>query len=297
MLVAVVFTQTGLLTGFSRIFYDQFIRYSTQPPAEDIVIVAIDQYSLDQLGRWPWPRRLHADLLDNLAPFKPKVITFDIIFAEPDTVDQLDDDALAQSIAKNRPVVLPIMVEKPRSAPLRETLPLHKFRVVATGLGHVDTELDSDGIARSAFLKAGLGRPCWPTLALATILASGRNIPDTSLPGERNPHQTDMDSGLWVRDYRVLVPFSGPADHFQQVSFVDVLSGHVSPSTFKDKYVLVGATATGLGDTVPTPVSALNRPLPGVEFNAHVLDGLLRGRLVEHISEPTLLFINISDYV
>ncbi len=293
LLFAVVFTQTGLLTGFSRIFYDQFIRFSSHPPAEDIVIVAIDQHSLDQLGRWPWPRRLHAELLNKLASFEPKVITFDIIFAEPDTGVPNDDDILAESIAENGPVVLPIMVEKPWSAPLRETLPLEKFSVVAAGLGHVDTELDSDGIARSAFLKGGLGKPCRPTLALATLLASGRNISDAALPGERNPQQTVVDSGYWVRDYRVLVPFSGPADHFQQVSFVDVLSGHASPSSFKDKYVLVGATAIGLGDTVPTPVSALGRPIPGVEFNAHILDGFLRGRLIEPATQSTLFFINI----
>ncbi|MBU0946775.1 MAG: EAL domain-containing protein [Proteobacteria bacterium] len=292
VLVALICTHTGLFTGFSRIFYDQFIRFYTQPPAEDIVIVAIDQHSLDQLGRWPWPRRLHAELLHNIAACKPKVITYDIIFAEPDA-EGASDDVLAASIAENSPVVLPVLVEKPKLAPLRETLPLAKFCAVAAGLGHVDTELDSDGIARSAFLKAGLGKASWPTLALATLLVSGNGIADAALPGERNPQQTGMDSGFWVRDYRVLVPFSGPADHFQQVSFTDVLSGNFRPSSFKDKYVLVGATATGLGDTVPTPVSALGRPIPGVEFNAHILDGFLRGRLIEPAANSTVFLINI----
>lgn len=295
LVVAIVSTQTGLLNGFSRTFYDRLIRFSSHPPAEDIVIVAVDQHSLDQLGRWPWPRSIHAGLLDKLASFDPKVIVFDVIFSEPEIGTSSGDDILAASIGRNGPVVLPVMVEKAsKLAPLRETLPLKKFSDVAAGLGHVDTELDSDGIARSAFLKAGLGKPSWPTLALATLRASGRNISDTKLPGERNPQQTVIDRSFWVRDYRILVPFSGPANHFQQVSYSDVLSGYVGPSVFKDKYVLIGATAIGLGDTIPTPVSALGQPIPGVEFNAHILDGFLRGRLIEPAAKSTEFLINIS---
>ncbi len=294
LLIAFISTQAGMFNGFSRIFYDQCIRFYTHPPAEDIVIVAIDQHSLDQLGRWPWPRRLHAELLHKLASYQPKVIALDIIFAEPDVGVPGDDDLLAESIKQNGPIVLPVLVEKvSKSGQLRETLPLDKFRTVASGIGHVDTELDSDGIARSAFLKAGLGEANWPTLALATLLASGYKIADGVLPGERNPQPLVRDSGFWIRDYRVLVPFSGPADHFQQVSFADILSDQVPPASIKDKYVLVGATATGLGDTVPTPVSALGRPIPGVEFNAHVLDGLLRKRLIAPVSKSTAFLLNI----
>ena len=295
LVAAIVSTQAGLFNGFSRTIYDRFIRFSTHPPAEDIIIVAIDQHSLDQLGRWPWPRSLHAKLLDRLALFEPKVIAFDVIFSEPVAGASNDDDLLAWSIERNGPVVLPVMVEKAsKLAPLRETLPIKKFSNVAAGLGHVDTELDSDGIARSAFLKAGLGKPSWPTLALATLRASGSKMPDARLPGERNLQQTDADNSFWVRDYRVLVPFSGPANHFQQVSYSDILDGYVDPSVFKDKYVLVGATAIGLGDTIPTPVSALGQPIPGVEFNAHILDGFLRGRLIEPASKSAEFLINIS---
>ncbi len=295
LVAAIVSTQTGLLNGFSRTIYDRFIRFSTHPPAEDIVIVAVDQHSLDQLGRWPWPRSLHARLLDKLASFNPKVIAFDVIFSEPETGTSNDDDILAEAIERNGPVVFPVMVEKAsKLAPLRETLPIKKFSNVAAGLGHVDTELDSDGLARSAFLKAGLGRPYWPTLALATLRASGSKMPDAKLPGERNLQLTVPDNSFWVRDYRVLVPFSGPANHFQQVSYSDVLAGYVDPLVFKDKYVLVGATAIGLGDTIPTPVSALGQPIPGVEFNAHILDGFLRGRLIEPVAKSTEFLINIS---
>lgn len=294
LLLAIVLTWTGLLNNFSRLFYDQFIRYSSHPAAEDIVIVAIDQRSLGQLGRWPWPRRLHAELLQKLASFQPKVIALDVIFSEPDTRAPHDDRLLAEAIAESGPVVLPVLLEQAsQSALLRETLPLDMFSTAAAGLGHVDTEIDSDGVVRLAFLKAGMGEAGRPILALAMLRASGYHMPDTVLTGERDPYPELADGSVWSRDYRVLVPFSGPPGHFQQVSFVDVLSGQASPSLFKDKYVLVGAIATGLGDTVPTPVSALGQPMPGVEFNAHVLDGLLRERLIERVSMPLEYSINI----
>ncbi|MGB5306706.1 MAG: ATP-binding protein, partial [Gammaproteobacteria bacterium] len=50
-----------------------------------------------------------------------------------------------------------------------------------------------------------------------------------------------------------------------------------TPGTFRDKYVLVGATAVGLGDALPTPVSGNNEPMSGVEINANILDSLYRG--------------------
>jgi len=295
VLFAIFSTQTALLSSFNRIFYDYCIRVSSHPPAEDIIIVAIDQYSLEQLGRWPWPRRLHAELLEKLASFQPKVVTFDVIFAEVDARAPEDDILLAKSIKENGPVVLPIIVEKSsNTSTLRQTLPLEIFSSVATGLGHVDTELDGDGIARSSFLKAGLNKAYWPTLALATLQAAGNKLQNKELPGSRNPHPFSNEKGIWVRDYQVLIPFSGPVGHFNQISFSDVLRKDINSGLFKNKYVLIGATATGLGDTVPTPVSALGRPMPGVEYNAHILDALLQNRLIEPISKSITFSINIA---
>lgn len=294
VLFAVLSTQTGLLNSFNRYFYDYCIRFSSQPPADNIIIVSIDQRSLERLGRWPWPRYLHSKLLDRLASFQPKVITFDIIFSEADARASDDDLLLAKSIKKNNPVVLPVIVEKSSNATsLRQTLPLELFSSAAAGLGHVDTELDGDGIARSSFLKAGMNKAKWPTLALATLRATGKSLQDSELPGARNPHPVSTEKGTWVRDYQVLIPFAGPAGHFKQISFVDVFNDVIDPALFKDKYVLVGATATGLGDTVPTPVSALGRPMPGVEYNAHILDALLQERLIEPLSGTIVLLINI----
>jgi adenylate cyclase len=53
-------------------------------PGNEVAIVAIDEKSLDQLGRWPWPRARIAELIDKLGAYKAKVVAFDIVFSEPD---------------------------------------------------------------------------------------------------------------------------------------------------------------------------------------------------------------------
>jgi len=133
-----------------------------------------------------------------------------------------------------------------------ETLPIPALAKAAAGIGHVDVELDSDGIVRGTYLKAGLGSPYWPTLALAlleTVDPSAWRV----LPGQR-PAQINASSPyVWRRDYRVLVPFAGPPGHFRHYSYGAVLNDTVSTTLFRNKYVLVGATASGMDDALPTP--------------------------------------------
>ena len=226
-----------------------------------------------------------------MSPSAAKAIALDILFAEPST--PTDDALLAQSIANNGPVVLPILTEKASSSALiRQTLPLEQFILGAAALGHVDAELDSDGIARSVFLKAGLGQPNWPAFSLAILQVSNEDI--SILPGERNHHLERANSRSWVRDYQVYIPFAGSTGHFPQVSFSDVISRKVSPDFFTNKYVLIGVTANGLDQAVSTPLSTRKQPLmSGVELNAHVLDGLIHKRLIEPIAKPYEFAINI----
>jgi len=78
--------------------------------------------------------------------------------------------------------------------------------------------------------------------------ATGLQLPGAGpiqLRGERHPEVVGSTTA-WVRDYRVLIPFLGPPGHFAQLSYVDVLRGDVSPAAIRGKWILVGATATGL---------------------------------------------------
>jgi diguanylate cyclase (GGDEF)-like protein len=258
--------------------YDFLLRRPAGPAPADVVLVAIDERSLDRLGRWPWPREVHAELIDRLTAAGVRVVALDIAFTEPDE----DDDRLATTLRESARVVLPVLHEQVgvEGAPV-ESLPVPVLSQTAAGLGHVDVEVDPDGMVRTIYLEAGLGRPAWPHLALALLRVAGEA--PAIVPGETDPDAAPAAPYFWARNHRVLVPFGGPPGHFRRVSYADVVSGQVPEDRLRGAFVLVGPTATGLGDQVPTPVSGLDRPMSGIEFNAHVLEALRRGTTVQYL--------------
>lgn len=163
----------------------------------------------------------------------------------------------------------------------------------AATLGHVHIDLDPDGIARRIHLLEGLGRPHWPSLALALLRMLQPGAWE-QLPGARNPALFSGADENIIRDYQILLPFAGPPGHFERVSYVDVLNGKVGDEQFRDKIVLVGATATGLGDSLPTPVSGWNQPMPGVEVNANLIDTLRHGIAIETIDPRWRIALTLS---
>ncbi len=91
---------------------------------------------------------------------------------------------------------------------------------------------------------------------------------------------TDEFTSQINRDGFRLINFIGPHNHFQRISYSDVLVGRYPKNYFNHKIVLVGATAVGLGDVLPTSVSAQAQPMPGVEFHAHILEAMRMGKLI-----------------
>ncbi len=272
------------LWRMDQLFYDIHLKFWSRPAPEDIVIVAIDSGSLADLGRWPWQRGIHADLVDRLSAEKAKGIFLDILFSEPDEQNPSEDARLAESIARSDRVFLPVIMEQlKQNGQLSETLPIPDLLTSAKGLGHVDIDLDPDGIARRVFLREGIGSPNWPSISVAILESLYPHLLD-SLPGSRNPDAVSTESTAIVRDYHVLLPFAGPPGHFKRIPYTRVLQGDYAPETFRDKIVLVGATAPGLGDLIPTPVSGYNRPMSGVEVNANLIDALRRGITIETLS-------------
>jgi CHASE2 domain-containing sensor protein/signal transduction histidine kinase len=249
------------------------------PAPADVVIVAVDDASLAQIGGWPFRRALHAALLQRLRAAGVRAVALDFVFTEPDPVAPADDPVLADAIAHGPPTVLPLIVNW-QHAPTRlaESPPLASLARAAAGLAHVQIEPDGDGIVRSVYLREGLGAPNRSYLALALLEASGR-APAPGLPGERHPGAA-VAADAWVRDYHVLIPFLGPAGHFRQVSYVDVLRGKIPDAELRGTLVLVGATAQGLGDAYPTPTSGAGIAMPGVEISANVLQALRSKRMI-----------------
>src|SRR5580765_192938 len=97
--------------GFRRadnLVYDWLIRLQEEPARDDIIIVAIDDESVSRIGRFPWPRDVHAGMLHRLAAAKPRAILYDVLFVDPSP----HDEELVQAVAASHPI-LPLYMEIP----------------------------------------------------------------------------------------------------------------------------------------------------------------------------------------
>lgn len=264
----------GLTWRADAWLYDQFSSHVPRTADDRIVVVAIDEKSLSELGRWPWSRRIHAQLIDRLGAAGARGIALDILLSEPALYDPEGDALLAQALNKSGKVVLPVFAEAEHvNGPVVELMPIPEFAASAAALGHVDMALDADGVARSVFLRAGLGSPHWPSLALALSQLGLETGSNQELPGLRNPDIAEASPLHWVRDHRVLIPFVDPPDAFQTVSYSDVLNGRVPLAQLRGRWVLVGLTAAGMGNELPMPGWSPNeRRMSGVDYQANVLN-------------------------
>ena len=249
--------------------YDSLRRLTPLPVDPRILLVTIDDPSLKKLGPWPWPRSLHADLIDRLSAARPAGILFDVIFSEPG--DAADDQRLADAVCNAGNVLLPLVNEGTPSAdsPREQLLPLLKC---AKGMGHINVEADNDGVVRSLYMREGPPGNTLPQLAWLAYTLSGQTSPMPGFPEEPISPQ-------WHREHAIRVPFTVHS-HFPSVSYVSVLRGEVPPEALRGRLILVGATAYGMGDRFVTPLSSTVGATAGVELQANVLNGLLQGRSI-----------------
>lgn len=264
----------GWQNGLGRIdqtWYDLLIASSGRPARNDIIIVAIDDYSLSLLGRWPWPRQLHAQLLDRLTAAKARAVGLDVIMAEAEPAPRVGDLALQAAMVRNGAVVMPVIMNNLGQGQTA-TLPIPALAVAAAGMGHIGLDLDRDGVIRSVFLHEGDTLPLWPHFALK--LGGEKLFQPAPAPAPAAP------AVGWQRTGRILIPYAGSSGHFSTVPYAAVLRGEVAPGFFTDKYVLVGATAVGMADAYPTPVSGQSGGMAGVEIHANILAALLDGKSI-----------------
>lgn len=244
--------------------YDSLRRLTPLPVDPRILLVTIDDQSLKKLGQWPWPRSVHADLIDRLSAARPAGILFDVIFSEPG--EAADDQRLADAVCKAGNVLLPTASS---DAPDEQLLPLLKC---AKGMGQINVEADNDGVVRSLYMREG---PPGNTLAQLAWLAYTLTGQTSPMPGLAK----EPDGQHWHREHAVRVPYTAQG-HFPSVSYVSVLQGEVPPDVLRGRLILVGATAYGMGDRFVTPLSSTVGSTAGVEIQANILNGLLLGRSI-----------------
>ncbi|MNU40807.1 Alkaline phosphatase synthesis sensor protein PhoR [compost metagenome] len=284
---------TALLVGWlaltptadraDNLFYDGLIRVQDGPADPSIVIIAIDDRSLNALGRWPWPRTVHAALVDRLNQAQPRAVAYDVLFTEPEA----GDPALAAALARARDVHLPLLVEAPgqNGAAWQVSEPASDLARAAASLGHVNMIVDGDGVIRRVPLYMQAGARSWPQLVLPLAETAG------AAPPAPRP---DADSGeALIAAAPEAIAYRGPPGRFRTLSFVDVLNGEVPADFLKDRLVLVGATAPGMGDRYATPAAPHGELSPGVEIQAALLQTLLEGGGPRTLSPPWVLGLSL----
>ena len=252
--------------------------------AEPAFVVAIDDASLAQLGRWPWPRSIHAKLIDQLHAAGASVIGFALVFSEPDAMDAAGDQALANAMRRHGRVVLPLAPAHLPGAGITESGPIPALRSSAAQIGHADADLDPDGQVRRIYLHAGAGQAAYPAFALAVRNLLDVPAADIRLPGLRRtgPASVPTPVSTWVRDYEVLLPLTPEQP---RIPYAHVLGSPEQLARMRGRAVFVGITASGLGGEMATPLSATRSLMPAVEFQAHAFEALRINGLVEPASE------------
>ena len=273
----VVIIAAGGLEGLEywsleRMFFE--VRGAVQPRAP-IVIVAIDESSFIELNQqWPFPRAMHAQLLDKIAADKPLAIGIDLIFDVPSSRGPEDDQALGDAVARAGNVVLgaaPKYENRGFVEQFDANMPLPIIRKGGV-VGPVNLDQDAvDGHVRRAPLRVRMADEFVPGFdAQIYQMAAKKGLAAAPLPDTRS----------------ILINFNGPPRTFPWVLYYKALKGEdefVPKGYFRDKIVLIGPTSDVLHDFFLTAFARGSEQMPGVEIHANVLETYIRGNRVREV--------------
>lgn len=301
-----------LLTAQEWLLYDQrqrLMRAHARPP-DDIALVMLDEASLatlkPDLGRFPWPRWIYGDVLRFLKLGHPRAVIFDILFSEPDVATPDNDRQFATASAELTSVhAARILLDGDDvDATANEDLKRHRIGTAAgltssvtqfippipqlwetaAAVGFVDLTPDRDGVVRRTPLARSHRDDVFPALSIAVLRAAA-------------PLSSHVIEDFVGDENQRVVPSAVEAfniafySHFKQYSFASLVSAAkniaegnienllVHPDEFRDKIVFIGASAAGLDDLKPTPLSPAT---PGVYIHASVVGNMLSGDVLQH---------------
>jgi adenylate cyclase len=275
-LVILVLFVRGTFQGLENQSIDSRFKIRGQRPShEDVVIVTIDEKSIAELGRWPWPRDTHAKLVDWLSAAGAKAVTFDVLFTEADKDRPEADRRLVQAAKRSGRVVFGMLYQVGENG--LPANPMTPFQFLGregrdVRVGSVNIFPEPDGVSRKVPVWMEYEERLIPSLAMAALSAATGKPPDQLVSELKIPVE-----GAWNE---MNLNFVGGFQAFPYFSYSDVLKRRVSPALFKDKIVLVGGTATALFDFMAIP----NVPVfPGLEVHANALDNYLNGNYLRKV--------------
>lgn len=276
--MSVLLSHFKILQRWDNIVYDVESSIIQRPVDDDIVIVAIDDISLQKLGRWPWTRAIHARLLDRLTETEVAAIGFDVLFMERDLELLEGDKLLAEAIQRNGRVVLPVLtnIEENNMVVTKSLMQITD----AAQLAHVNMSFDEQGIVRQLDLQISLDNGHdLPSMALALYQKKHGKVPFVDKNAQKKIH----------------IGFSNPPDQFQQVSYVDVLLNEHIRQSLKGKTVLIGMTAAGLNSNLATPKLGSKKPklMSGIVFQANALNALETQAMILPFGKPQYYLLSL----
>lgn len=250
MAVGLAAHAAGLLGRFERDTVDvRFSLRDRQPPPANVVLVGIDNNSLGQLPRYPFPRRLHARVLEKLHAAGARLVVYDISFDRPTT--PANDEALFEAARRAAPVVFATSLISPSGA--TQVLGGNaNLASIGDRAAAADLLPDPDGVLRHTLAEVNR----LPSVA-ATVAQT------------LNAHAANRGQlrGGWI-------DFRGPPGTLRALSLVQVLLGHFDPAIMRGKIVVVGATAPVLQDLHNT---ATGSPMSGPEVQGEAIATALAG--------------------
>lgn len=349
LLLSVIFllaAGTAAFQALERTVYDWGVQFAERSPDERVAVITIDDDSIANLGRWPWPRDLHAQMIRLLHEGGARVIGYSVLFLEPQldpglfhlqniddyfhdegiaglprlvedaedrdlmrqrihgleariaaAIDELDTDRLvAEALAEADNVILgmPFRLGIPAGRPDAELPPyvrasalerieggesagrfiglpavdamppIERIGSRARAVGHLNFRADVDGAVRSEALVIDYHGELYPALS---VLVAARSLNLDRDDIAVRPGRGMRIGGLEIATDRHLQMKSffyegGDGRYpFTVDSFYDVLTGRISADKYRDQIVLVGTTASGVGDFQVTPVSSASPPV------------------------------------
>jgi len=292
----------GLFTRVEMKIYDSWFRMSgTKNPGEEVVVIAVDDYSIEQIGPLAWPRSVHADLVNKLS--QARVVTFDLTFGslkEPE-----GDEAFAQAMEHHGRVIMPFEFDFETNEDGEKVqyikFPHQMFMEHTLNIGFVNTPTDIDQVVRRATLvDVNTYDFPIPSLDLATYLAA-RNLSIEDL--KIIPGYLDIKGYKIPIDHenKAMPAFWGPRETFKNIRYADVLNGKVPPEYFRDKIVIIGSVTQDEHDVYATPYTTSNMvkhgspETPGVEIHAAITQSMLSQQWYRPVSPIcNLLFLFIG---
>ena len=262
-----------------RLLDSMMVASAPNKSAFPITVVGIDEASFAELKlQWPWPRRLHAELIDRLAAAGAAIIVFDVVFAEPSNKE--DDEYFAGSIQRAGNVVLAADRVYRESSGVRQWQrldPHPAFTEAGAQVGLATVALDADLVIRQI---PGSGDALWRTV----IVRLTQQYPEIT-------QSLNISPGSLIR-------YAGGDHTFPYVSYHEIVkpTGSIPADFFKDQVVIIGRDIKASPDVESAQADLFATPflastgwlMPGAEVHANIIETALANNGITRLSSGVM---------